>query len=234
MSASVYEHIKHRIVHGTLPPGTALVERTIADQLGVSRVPVREAFQRLTFEGLLVNADGLRTRTYNEQEMLDIYVYREALDGMSTRLFTVRANELEVQYVQMVLKEMEGAVDEYDADYWEEKDIEFHHAIARGARNERLYRAIGHLYDECFYILRTYRGGPNARKCGERPRHLQDVYGEHERIVQAILSSDPESAEAAARASVRRATERMMRVFVERKRTSGGSSTSDTVGGTSS
>ena len=217
--ATTYEAIRNLIMTGEIPPGTALTERAIADQLGVSRVPVREAFQRLTLEGLLVNRDGkgLYTKTFNEQDILDLYAYREALDGLATRLFTIRAEQLEVRYVAMVFSEMEKAVEEQNDAVWLDRDLEFHTTIARGARNERLVRALSNIYQECFYLDRVLpHTGVEASQIDSS--HIESVLEEHRTILKAIQSGDESAAEDAARESVRAATERLMASFAERSR----------------
>ncbi len=218
-TSNTYNELRSRILNGAILPGTVMVEREVAEELGVSRVPVREAFQRLVYDGLLVNSNGkeLVTRTYNEQEILDLYVYREALDGLATRLFTSRAEKMEVRYLKMVFTEMEEALERYEHTYWQEKDIEFHQTIARGARNERLFRAIDSLYTECFYLMRTYRAA-DADHPGEKPGHLTQVLEEHRGIVDAIVEGDPKKAEEAACRSVQQATERMIKGFIGRNR----------------
>ena len=217
--SNTYSDLKSRILNGEIPPGTVMVEREVAQQLGVSRVPVREAFQRLIYDGLLVKSQGrgLVVRTYNEQEILDLYIYREALDGLAARLFTSRAEEMEVRYLRMIFSEMERALDDYDYVYWQEKDIEFHETIARGARNARLFRAMDGLYNECFYLIRTYRDVDNQKR-REKPGHLSEVLEEHRRILKAIVDHDAKMAEEEARRSVRQATERMILGFINRNR----------------
>jgi DNA-binding GntR family transcriptional regulator len=218
-SSVTYNELKSQILDGTILPGTVMVEREIAEKLGVSRVPVREAFQRLVYDGLLSNSHGkeLVTRTYNEQEILDLYVYREALDGLATRLFTSRAEKMEIQYLKMVFDEMEDALDHYEHVYWQEKDIEFHQTIARGARNDRLFRSIDGLYKECFYLMRTYRVADMSH-LDDIPEHISVVLEEHRGIVNAVVSGDPKEAEEAACHSVRQATERMIKSFISRNR----------------
>ena len=73
----VYVTIRDKIFRGDIKPGTHLVERHLAELLHVSRVPVREALQRLVLERVLVYepGKGLVTRSYDEQEVLDLYLY---------------------------------------------------------------------------------------------------------------------------------------------------------------
>ena len=197
-----HELVKRMIFTGELRPGEALRERVLAEKLGISRVPIREAFQRLTLEGLLVSVPGkgLTVRTYTEHDILDLYLYRECLDGMAARLFAIRAEAMEVELLRMVLKQMEGIAGQYERDYWVEKDLEFHGVISRGTRNERLVRALTPLYEESFYLRTAFEA---TRRSGgaseEKPSHLHAVVEEHTTIFRAIEAGNGEAAEEAAR-----------------------------------
>ena len=218
--ADIYEQVKHLILSGELQPGTVLVERAVAERLGVSRVPVREALKRLLVEGLLETRDGkgVFTRSYNEQDILDLYVYRETLDGLATRLFTTRAEAMQLDYLEMIYSEMAELPKHYDRDEWEHHDAEFHHIIARGTRNERLIRAVSTIYEECFYLNQTFLYSSLGEAARTDPKHLQEVLAEHRAILDAIASRNPENAETAARNSVKAATGRIMATFAGRRR----------------
>jgi len=225
-TATPHEVLKRMIFSGELRPGDAVRERALAERLGLSRVPIREAFQRLTFEGLLVSVPGkgLSVRTYTEHDILDLYLYRECLDGMAARLFAIRAEQMEVELLRMVLKQMEEIAEHYERDYWVQKDLEFHRLVSRGTRNDRLERALATLYEESFYLRTAFEGArrnPRARE--EKPSHLGSVVEEHATIFRAIESGDGEAAEEAARTSVRAAVSRLLGRMVERSRRAPGS-----------
>jgi len=217
---SAYEVIKGWIFENKIRPGEKLSERRMAEELGLSRVPVREAFQRLTLEGILVNlaGRGLCLREYNEQDLADLYLFREALDGMSARIFTIRADPMEIGYLRMIYQEMEHMATDYHARYWEEKDIEFHTIIARFSRNTRILAALGNVLLECLYLTKIY--SQTDQKGGEDtpPVHLPEVLAEHARILEAIAGGDADHAEQVARESVRAGRERIMKSFVRFKR----------------
>jgi DNA-binding FadR family transcriptional regulator len=140
---------------------------------------------------------------------------------MATRLFTIRADKMEIQYLKMVYAEMEKMLDHFDRKYEEEKDIEFHRAIARGSRNTRIITAIENLYQECFYLARIYRHERNKSFSeAEAPPYLLKAIKDHKSILDSISSGDPDAAEEAARKSVRSALHRLMNNFIELNRKS--------------
>jgi DNA-binding FadR family transcriptional regulator len=108
----------------------------------------------------------------------------------------------------MIYKEMEDLKDHFDRSSWEHHDADFHHIIARGTRNERLIRAVSSIYEECFYLNNTFLY--KSMDVAMDPEHLAEVLGEHRAILDAIADDNPDGAEAAARASVRAATSRLM------------------------
>ena len=214
----VYERIKHHILSGEVEPGSVMIERALAEELSVSRVPVREALKKLLCEGLLVSGEGkaLLTREYNEQEIHDLYVYRENLDGLAARLFTHRAESMQVRYLEMVYDEMTELREHFERIDWEHHDAEFHHVIARGTRNERIIRAVKTIYEECFFLNSTllYKG----TNIELDSNHLDEVLAEHRAILDAIIARDADAADVAARASVINAAARIMSVFASRRR----------------
>ena len=215
-SRSAYEIIKEWIFTKRIPPKAKLSERGMAEELGLSRMPVREAFQRLSLEGVLTNLPGrgLCVREYNEQDITDLYLYREALDGMAARIFTIRADSMEINYLKMIYGEMQEMAEQFHPTYWNEKDIEFHTIIARGSRNNRILNALTGVLEECLYISKIFSASQEEEEQHKAPGHLQAVLEEHDRILKAISSGDAEKAERVARESVHDGLERIMKSFV--------------------
>lgn len=215
-----YVRICDMIFEQRIPPGTHLVERQIAEKLGISRVPVREALQRLVLEGVLiyVPGKGLVTRTYDEQELLDLYHYREPLDGMAARLFCQRADDAEMQFLSQILGGMSQQVERGNLEALHRNDFEFHLAVARGARNSRLFGELQSLYQECLYVTRT-AFSPMVREIAQEEHDAMrgELLVEHQRIYEAIEQRDGEAAERAARSSVRNGLKRFIRQFAEER-----------------
>src|SRR5438552_8520439 len=94
MSERAYRELRNRIISGDLPPGTRLVEAQVASETGVSRTPVREALKRIAAEGL-VSRDGLGgliVYAASPDEVEQLYLVREVLDGLAARLAAHRVS----------------------------------------------------------------------------------------------------------------------------------------------
>ena len=96
---AAYGHLRDSILRGSLLPGTRISEPNLAEQLGISRTPVREALQRLSQEGLveLTPAKGARVRVLSAEEVREVYEARAMLEGEAARLAAERASEGEMR-----------------------------------------------------------------------------------------------------------------------------------------
>lgn len=211
---TAYDRIKKWILTEPVKPGTRMVEQAIAEKFSLSRAPIRDAFQRLYHEGLLVKTGnkGLELRSYTEQSLVDIFTFREYLDGMAARLFALRAEEVEIKYLGMILKDLEDLKAGFDQKVQWQKDFEFHMAITRGARNERILLPHRNVLQECLYIAQIQYSSMTR----DDPRiQLDMIIGEHRRIAGAVSSRDADLAEKTARESVRAGVERAMRSMLK-------------------
>lgn len=97
-TAAVYDRVRRGIVEGRYPPGTRLVEQRLAEELAVSRTPVREAVRRLESEGLVVVARnrGAHVRPLSEQDVADLYEVRARLEAYAAELAAERAEAAEL------------------------------------------------------------------------------------------------------------------------------------------
>ena len=213
---NAYDLIKQMIFDDEIPEGTLLVERELAEGIGVSRIPVREALQRLAVEGIIVHESGrgLVSRAYSFQDIAELYLYREALDGMAARLFALRGDDSEFEYLGLVFSAMEENMDRKYSDYWVHKDMEFHGVIAKGCRNDRITRLLENVYEECFLIRGRYLAQTMQMLTDvEKQQIAEEVLLEHKEIFDALVSRDPDDSEEAARASDRAAHSRMIRRY---------------------
>lgn len=110
LAHEAYLHIRERILRGQIPMGGVLSRRQLADELGMSFVPVSEAVQRLEGEGLVESRPrvGTRVRIPTPNDIRDRYIIREALETQSARLFCERASQSD----RRVLRDMAGRLDE--------------------------------------------------------------------------------------------------------------------------
>ena len=146
---TAYAVLREAIVTNALAPGTRLRADDLAKRLGVSKTPVREALRKLQAEELIAvqPGSGLSVKVLSEKELFEIYYIREALEGMAARLAAENASQIELADLRYILNEVEKAHAGGDIDKLRALTGEFHLAIFRAARNERLYRLLKHLQE---------------------------------------------------------------------------------------
>jgi DNA-binding GntR family transcriptional regulator len=178
--------LRSGITSGRLPPGQALREVEVARQLGVSRGPVREAFQRLIQEGLLEAhpARGVFVPQLTAADIADLYLARGAVETAAARLLARSGTPEALSELSTALAGLEAAPD----DDWNELanlDLHMHEVLVRGTGSMRLARAFGTLAAEtrlCMVALESFYS--------ERA----DLVTEHAEIVQAIQRRDAATA----------------------------------------
>ena len=185
----VYAELRAAIGTGRLLPGERLRETEIADQLGVSRTPVREALKRLESEGLVAfnQPRGLIVNELAQAQILQLYAMREVLEGAAARFAGEQASALELDALKHLLANQRAAKAPGEAAV---ANRQLHDAIARAAHNEYLLRAMNVLTDALALLGETTYTVPGRMGSGLR---------ENAEIVQAIVNRDPDAAEQAAR-----------------------------------
>jgi DNA-binding GntR family transcriptional regulator len=183
----VHAHLREEILTNRLPAGTELQETALAAELGVSRGPLREAIGRLAAEGLVVVRPrrGAIVRALTKEEFLEAYQVREALEVMAARLAAVRLGADELAR----LEELTGAMSEHAArdevDGFFEANAAFHTALVDASGNHRLRE----LYAQLLGQMNRYR----RRSLALRGSLRQSV-AEHQAILEALDSRDPDRA----------------------------------------
>src|SRR5215813_10032403 len=105
---AVYEVLRRSILDGALPPGHRLRSDVLANDLNVSRTPVREALRKLETEGLVdASRSGLVVGQSTEEDLIEIFYMREALEGMAARLAAENATRAEVDELKALFEDME-------------------------------------------------------------------------------------------------------------------------------
>jgi len=200
---AVYRHLKDLLLSGRFAPGERLSEPLLAQDLGVSRTPVREALMRLAEEGLveLVPGKGARVRAFTPEEVEEVYRVRALLEGEAAREAALRATPWELEELSGLLRAIDEAPEE---DYPEQmrRDLEFHRALVRLSGNRTLYR----LYEDLLATLALARSALPTLSQEERTR------AEHRAILEALSHRDPEGARRAVEAHI----ERFKRLVLQR------------------
>jgi DNA-binding GntR family transcriptional regulator len=182
-----YWHVRNGILSGDLPPGTVLAESELANVIGGSRTPVRQALGRLLQEGLIEVGPRRQSivRGFTSDQREEMRLLREALEGVAVRracevMELGAIDRLRLLIIQQRRVAAAGLNDEFV-----ELDEQFHLSIAEGARLPILHAFLGQL-----------RGFVRVATLGaiRPPRVLDEVVTEHERIVDAIEAHDAERA----------------------------------------
>lgn len=188
----VYEQLRQAIFAGRFKPGERLVERKLADVLGVSRTPVREAIRMLELEGLVSHLPriGVVVAEINEVEVLEIYRIRAVLEGLAARMAAERINPDQLKQLEMLLQSIQDNAKHNQLDALEKSHREFNEVIYKAADSPRLYGMITTLLD---YVVRYARVGY------AKPGRIDEANKEHHRLLEAIKLRDGDLAERIAR-----------------------------------
>jgi DNA-binding GntR family transcriptional regulator len=142
LRASIKDVILQRIVSGEYPPGARLVETRIAQELGVSQAPVREALRDLEQLGCIVHEPfrGCSVKAFSADELLEAFPVRAALEALAARLAAERMTEDELLLLAELLERMRDAARRGDAHDQSQANASFHATIVRASRNTLLER----------------------------------------------------------------------------------------------
>jgi len=187
----VFEQIQHAIVEGDIPSGSKISEPELAKYYQISRSTLREALNRLEKCHLIERKANVGSRVVkcSIEGLLELYITREALEGMACRQAAINMSNEEISEMQAMLK-MHGQTQELKdgiAYYQEEGDLDFHYKVILGSHNKQLIELIcGQLY----HLIRMYRC-----QFGMNSPRASRAFDEHSRIIQAIADRDGELAE---------------------------------------
>jgi DNA-binding GntR family transcriptional regulator len=190
---SAYVTLRGDILSGDLPADERLTELGLAERLGLSRTPVREAIKRLLIEGFLTRSpgEGLRVTALQPDEVEQIFRIRLMLESYGARRAAEFATEAEIAELFRLAEEISArspARTDADYDAMTEANAAFHRTIMQAARSPRLGSMLS-LAVNLGLVLRTYRMY-SAQDMTRQARHHHD-------IAEAIAARDPEWAEAA-------------------------------------
>ena len=182
----IQDVLLQRIVEGTYQPGERIVETRIAQELGVSQGPVREALRDLEQLGCVVHEPGrgCSVREFSAEELLEAFPVRAALEALAARLAAERITRAELAELERLLERMRAAARSGDAHEQSQANASFHATIVRATRNETLERQWRMLEPYSRTYLTVSRPGIDLL-------HLSD---RHEPVLDALRRGDPEAA----------------------------------------
>jgi DNA-binding GntR family transcriptional regulator len=201
-----YLKIMEAIQAGELKPGTRVREVELAEWLGSSRTPVREALSRLQSEGLLIQEPrrGLTITQMDNNMISELYFMREVLESTAAGLAARHASDVEISLLREIVDQSRTLED--DPIKLARNNRLFHDALYRAAHNRYLLKTLSLLHESLALV-----GQPNRPLAGRS----QQTYEEHNAILSAIERRDFEQAQEAARIHIQSAHRVRIRAIFE-------------------
>lgn len=206
----VFETIRNAIISGTLKPGERLMEVQMAESLGVSRTPVREAIRKLELEGLVIMLPrkGAFVADLSVKDLTEVLEIRAALEGLAAGLASIRINEQELEELEMIALNFHKSIDNANIDELIQRDLEFHEAMFKASRNERLIQLNNNLREQVQRFREIYHKKVN------KPRETSK---EHYEMVEALSKRDSDKAEKLARRHIENAEKSLLKIMENKK-----------------
>ena len=186
----VFDVLMNAIMQGQLSPGERLLEVQLADEMGVSRTPVREAIRRLELEGfvVMVPRKGAYVAGLSIDDVESVYEIRTALETLAVRLAAQRMEAADYEQLDELAGKMQQTWQEGDVDNWVNLDARFHE-LYTFSRNERLISMMSNIMEQ----LSRYRIISLANV-----EVRQNSLNEHQTLIEALKRRDSDSAADAA------------------------------------
>ncbi len=188
----VFHALRRAILTGEFVPGERLMEIHLAQQLGVSRTPVREAIHKLELEGLvtMMPRRGATVAQISERGLKDVLEVRRALDTFCAGLACERMTDEDKQNLRKAFTAFEEAIYTKDTAIIAQADVDFHDIIINSTGNERLISTINNLAEQMYRYRFEY-----IKDASQHER----LISEHRMLMDAILADNAEKAMKAAR-----------------------------------
>lgn len=193
LADSVYPRLRDMILTNVLHAGQKLVDRDLAEQLGVSRTPVREALGRLAMMGLVESRSrrGYYVRLYTADEVSALYEFRKILEVNAARLAARNATSEHMRRIDEILAELESLdMKMANRAIPVELDMEIHNLIAEASGNNELARAIKNLMDRVMCFIWVDWSDPRNAQVDT----MAAAHNEHVELLMCIREGDGEGA----------------------------------------
>jgi DNA-binding GntR family transcriptional regulator len=176
LNQRIYYKVRDLIESGAIPAGAQLDERTLAQDLAVSRTPLREAIATLVEEGLVERRPyrGNFVRVFTARQVNNLYQVRQALEGLAIRLAVPRITADDLEQIRAILDQCQDALERDDMAAYSAADQRFHDSIARLSDNEVLIESLDRLRRQIQLVrIRANRDSQVVQRTAlERPRIL--------------------------------------------------------------
>lgn len=206
----VFNTLRDAILTGKLVPGERLMENQLAEKLGVSRTPVREALRMLELENLveLVPRKGAQVLDMSEKDIVNILEVRSALEGLATSLACKKMTKEDLQQLKNLEVDFEKAVADSDVERFVDIDEDFHDLIFMATENDKLINIFRNLRIQLY----RYR----MAQAKNNDTSMSTIVAHHRSIIRAIENHDSEDGASVAQGHIKYQTESILR-FVRNK-----------------
>jgi DNA-binding GntR family transcriptional regulator len=205
----VFENLKGAIIRGDMPPGNRLVESRIADALGISRTPVREAIHKLEREGLLrkLPQGGFFVVGLTREDIEETFGIRSVLESYAARLAAIKHRQEELRPLEEKVDEFQTCLDRGKMDRLPKINTEFHDLLYALCRSPKLIKMINNLREQ------IYRFRKIILKMEEMAKTSND---DHKEMLKAMKKRDADRVEALVRAHILRGQSIVMNQLKDR------------------
>ncbi len=179
----IFTTLRDAIVTGELKPGERLMEVALAEKMGVSRTPVREAVRRLEMEGLVTMTPrkGTHVAELSVKDIMDVLEVRAALDKLATQLAAGRIRQDNIRRLESIHRQYIASLQKENLPGAIKKDVEFHDVIYQASGNNKLMSVAANLREQIYRFRVLYlKDFSNA----------EDVLLEHQNILKALEAHD--------------------------------------------
>jgi DNA-binding GntR family transcriptional regulator len=206
-----YAHLRDLILANVFQAGQKLVDRELADRLGVSRTPVREALCRLAMTGLVEKRvrHGYRVVQFSAEQVSDLYEFRAMLEAHAVKLAVQNAQKSHLREFERILTELQKlSASPGDSATAVALDLRIHDLIAEASGNESLHKAIRNVMDKvmCFISMEIFDKAS-----------LVAAHREHKALLSEILAKNADGAVKLIRKHISGAQESLVNVFEVRE-----------------
>ncbi|QSX09677.1 GntR family transcriptional regulator [Alkalibacter rhizosphaerae] len=206
----VFTTMREAIVNGDFKPGQRLMEVQLAEQMGVSRTPVREAIRKLELEGLviMVPRKGAYVAGLSSEDVKEVLEIRAVLEGLAASLAAKNAGEEEVSTLREIVDKFKQAASDQDVVKLIHFDSEFHDVMYRASKNKKLIQLISSLREQVQRFRVAYF---------TKIKNTEILIAEHNELLEAIANNDSEKARIVAETHIA-TTERLITSIEDRSK----------------
>lgn len=185
----VFNTLRQAILRGELKPGERLMEIQLANKLGVSRTPIREAIRKLELEGLvlMIPRKGAEVADISEKSLRDVLEVRKALEELAVQLACDKITKEEIEDLKKAAEDFKKILKSRDITEIAEADVRFHDIIFMATDNQKLVQILNNLREQMYRFRVEYLKNEEV--------HPQ-LIAEHEKIIEHIMERDKAKASA--------------------------------------